>query len=144
MTIGDHLDRLIVKAIAILGFPLDAWPADRDVRRAMRGEPVRPEWMNGPVATEVAGIGVGEVCSFPSGLPRQTDEPSPTQPNYDQSDAIAELYAFHGLKWDTPSTIKCTGCRHISHSERRHWRHVTELVTDMVTTDYRIQQLLNK
>lgn len=131
--IGDHLDRLIVKAIAVLGFPLDAWPADRDVRRAMRGEPVRPEWMNDPVAGDAAGTSSGAVSMFPV-------VPAPERPDLLlQAMAIEELYAFHGLKWDTPSTIKCTGCRHVSHSERRHWRHVTELVTDMVTTDYRIQ-----
>lgn len=138
MTIGDHLDRLIVKAIAVLGFPLDAWPADRDVRRAMRGELVRPEWMSGPVAGDAAGTSSGAVSMFPV-------VPAPERPDLLlQAMAIEELYAFHGLVWDTPSTIKCTGCRHVSHSERRHWRHVTELVTDMVTTDYRIQQLLNK
>lgn len=138
MTIGDHLDRLIVKVIAVLGFPLDAWPADRDVRRAMCGEPVRPEWMNGPVAGDAAGTSPEVVSAGPP--------PAPTsgRPDWDQILAVAELYAHHQPKWDTPSTIKCRGCQHVCHSERRHWRHVTELVTDMVTTDYRIQQLLNK
>ncbi len=88
-------------------------------------------------AVDVAGIGPDEVSILPT-------VPSSGQPDWDRALAIDELYAFHGLVWDTPSTIKCTGCRHVSHSERRHWRHVTELVTDMVTTDYRIQQLLNK
>lgn len=84
--------------------------------------------MNDPVAKVVTGAGPDEVSVTP-------DAPSSGQPDYDQSDAIAELYAFHGLVWDRPSTIKCSGCRHVSHSERRHWRHVTELVTDMVVTD---------
>lgn len=134
--IGDHLDRLIVKAIAVLGFPLDAWPADRDVRRAMRGELVRPEWMSGPVAGDAAG-------TSPEVVSADTDGTHLGAPDLLlQAMAIEELYAFHGLVWDTPHSIRCHGCGHIAHSERRHWRHVTELVTDMVVTDYRIQQLL--
>lgn len=135
MTIGDHLDRLIVKVIAVLGFPLDAWPADPNVRRAMRGELVRPEWMSGPAAGVAAGQSAGVMSSTAT----------PARPDLLlQAMAIEELYAFHALVWDTPHSIRCHGCGWISHSERRHWRHVTELVTDMVVTDYRIQQLLNK
>lgn len=114
--IGDHLDRLIVKAIAVLGFPLDAWPADRDVRRAMRGEPVRPEWMNGPVAGDAAGTSSGAVSMFPV-------VPAPERPDLLlQAMAIEELYAHHQLVRDTPSTIKCSGCQHTCQSERRHWQ----------------------
>ena len=140
MTIGDHLDRLIVKAVALIGCPFELWfqPSDPNVRRAMRGEPVRPEWMHGPVAGDAAGTSSGAVSMFPV-------MPAPERPDLLlQAMAIEELYAFHGLVWDTPHSIRCHGCGHIAHSERRHWRHVTELVTDMVTTDYRIQQLLNK
>lgn len=70
--------------------------------------------------------------------------PTSGRPDWDQILAVTELYAHHQPKWDTPSTIKCRGCLHVCHSERRHWRHVTELATDMMTTSYRIQQLLNK
>lgn len=91
-----------------------------------------------PVAGVAAGQSVGVVSDSPL-------SPTPTRPDLLlQAMAIEELYAHHQPDQDSPSTIRCHGCGHIAHSERRHWRHVTELVTDMVTTDYRIQQLLNK
>ena len=123
--IANRLDRALLPVWRFLEW---LYPLDVSVQRGVDAC---------PAAVDVAGMSVGAVSVNPPA-------PAPTRPDWDQILAVTELYAHHQPKWDTPSTIKCRGCQHVCHSERRHWRHVTELATDMMTTSYRIQQLLNK
>jgi hypothetical protein len=123
--IGDRLDRL---TLPLRVFMTWLYPLGVSVQRGVDAC---------PAAVDAQGMSVGAVSVVPPA-------PAPTRPVWDQILAVTELYAHHQPKWDTPSTIKCRGCLHVCHSERRHWRHVTELATDMMTNSYRIQQLLNK
>lgn len=76
--IGDRIDRLIVKALVVLGYPFDAWflPADRNVRKAMRGEYQAPEWVERPAAGDAAGMSEGAAMCSKTPAPSR---PEPTE-----------------------------------------------------------------
>ena len=124
--IGDRLDRL---TLPLRVFMTWLYPLDVSVQRGVDAC---------PAAVDVAGMSPEVVCA------ESPTAPTSGRPDWDQILAVTELYAHHQPKWDTPSTIKCRGCQHVCHSERRHWRHVTLLATDMLTNSCRICRSINK